>query len=122
MQKRLSINNKIHKSILSIQRIENRYGYGYQSYSKIVNYLVILGLDNYRDLNPKNKTVSTPQFDFDKYTRTNPVKVVKNGRQGQGNPNHTPAPIPVRHVPFRYNTGGNATDYRKINRKVHYGT
>lgn len=41
-----------------------------QSYSKMVNYLIALGIDKYNDLiKHTGNHVTPPHFEFDKYTR-----------------------------------------------------
>lgn len=75
MIKCIVISSNIDKTIKEIQTFEEEFtrdskGSKAHSYSKIVNYLVALGIDRYNELIQKTgKQVTAPKFEFDKYTR-----------------------------------------------------
>jgi hypothetical protein len=72
MIKCIVISANVDKSIQEILQFEQELSVHSetQSYSKMVNYLIALGIDRYNDLIKRTgKQITTPEFEFDKYTR-----------------------------------------------------
>ena len=70
MRKQIAISKNVDRAVKLVRRAEsNRYIK--HSYSKILNYLVVLGIDRYLSLSPKNQKVLREPlpFDFDRYSR-----------------------------------------------------
>ena len=72
MIKCIVISANVDKSIQEILQFEQELSVHSetQSYSKMVNYLIALGIDRYNDLIKRTgKQITPPEFEFDKYTR-----------------------------------------------------
>ena len=69
MRKEIAINYKINRSILQIMDMENKKFGNSSSYSRIVNYLLVLGVERYKEFTPDGKNVEIPPFNFSKFNR-----------------------------------------------------
>ena len=69
MRKEIVINYKINRSILQIINVENKKFDNSSSYSRIVNYLVVLGIERYKEFTPGSEDVEIPPFNFSKFNR-----------------------------------------------------
>ncbi len=69
MRKFVIISDDVDSSINEILALELKFS-GKQSYSKILNYLVVLGIDKYNELvRNTGQQITSPDFDFSKHTR-----------------------------------------------------
>lgn len=65
MDKHIVITKDVHRAVKEVMAKESdEYD---QSYSKIVNYLITLGVEKYNEL--AKTDIAIPFFDFDKYKR-----------------------------------------------------
>lgn len=76
MRKHVSISNSLDVVINDIKKIEETKTLD-NSYSKILNYLAVLGVERYNEL--FKIKLKIPEFDFDKYYRQIYNNKVKRG-------------------------------------------